>query len=162
MRTAIKTGMLGLLAFCVALSYAPVVRAADAPTEPKAKILVAKTFQTSKLVGLNVRNKQGEKLGTINDLVLNIETGKIVYAALSVGGVLGVGDKLFAVPYDNLAFDHGKNEQFFVLDMPKEKLETAPGFNKSDWPNFADPNWTKKIDDYYTRERTEVRTKNVK
>lgn len=46
--------------------------------------------------------------------------------------------------------------------MAKEKLEAAPGFNQSDWPNFADPNWTNKIDTYYTRERTEVRTKSVK
>jgi sporulation protein YlmC with PRC-barrel domain len=161
MRTAIKTGMLGLLAFGAALSYTASARGAD-PAQPTTKILVAKTFQASKLIGLNVRNKEGEKLGTVHDLVLNIETGKIAYVALSVGGVLGVGEKLFAVPYNQLAFDHGKNEQFFVLDMAKEKLEAAPGFNKSDWPNFADPNWTNKIDNYYTRERTEVRTKSVK
>lgn len=161
MRLATKTGMLGLLALGVALSCTASVRGAD-PAQPAAKILVAKTFQASKLIGLNVRNKDGEKLGTVNDLVLNIETGKIAYVALSVGGVLGVGDKLFAVPYGQMAFDHGKNEQFFVLDMAKEKLEAAPGFNKSDWPNFADPNWTNKIDTYYTRERTEVRTKSVK
>jgi sporulation protein YlmC with PRC-barrel domain len=153
--------MLGLLALGVALSYTATVQGAD-PAQPFGKILVAKTFQASKLIGLNVRNKEGEKLGTVHDLVFNIETGKIAYVALSVGGVLGVGEKLFAVPYNQLAFDHGKNEQFFVLDMAKEKLEAAPGFNKSDWPNFADPNWTNKIDSYYTRERTEVRTKSEK
>jgi sporulation protein YlmC with PRC-barrel domain len=161
MRTAAKTGMLGLLAFGTALCSTAVVRGAE-PEKPAAKILVAKTFQASKLIGLNVRNKEGEKLGTVNDLVLNIETGKIAYVALSVGGVLGVGDKLFAVPYNQMAFDHGKDEQFFVLDMAKERLDAAPGFNQSDWPKFADPNWTDKIDTYYTRERTEVRTKSVK
>ena len=88
MRTAIKTGMLGLLAFGVALSYtASCGQGGGSGTAEPAKILVAKTFKPSKLIGLNVRNKEGEKLGTVNDLVLNIETGKIAYVALSVGGV---------------------------------------------------------------------------
>jgi sporulation protein YlmC with PRC-barrel domain len=138
---------------------------ADTKVEPKDKILVARTFRTSALTGLNVRNKQGEKLGTVNDLVIDIPTGKISYVAVSVGGVLGVGDKMFAVPYTSVKFDHGNDEMFFVLDMPKERLEAAPGFDQSNWPNFADPHWSDKIDKYYreaqkpdtrTTERREV------
>ncbi len=156
-----RRGVLGLLTIGLILMATVGARAAE-PAQPNSKVLVAKTFQASKLMGLNVRNKQGEKLGSVNDLVINVENGKIAYVALSVGGILGVGDKLFAVPYSQLAFDHGKDEQFFVLDMPKEKLDAAPGFNQSDWPNFADPHWTDKIDKYYAHERTEVRTKAVK
>lgn len=147
------------LACCLALMAPAVVSAADAPAQ--GKILVAKTFRASKLTGLNVRNTQGEKLGVVHDLVVNIDTGKLAYVAMSHGGVLGIGDKLFAVPYAELKFDHGKDEMFFVLDMAKEKLEAAPGFNQSDWPNFADPTWSEKVDSYYRRaeakERTEVK-----
>jgi sporulation protein YlmC with PRC-barrel domain len=155
------------LSLACCLATAPAI-AADAPagtpsTNANAnnRILVAKAFRTSKLTGLNVRNSQGEKLGTVNDLVVNIETGKIAYVALSYGGVLGIGDKLFAVPFSQLKFDHGKDEMFFVLDMPKEKLQAAPGFDQSDWPNFADPTWSEKIDNYYRRAQTTTGSKEV-
>ncbi len=120
------------------------------------KILVARTFRTSKLAGLNVRNMQGEELGEINDFVINLKTGKVEYAAMSVGGVLGIGNKLFALPFSKLKFDHGQDEMFFVLDMPKEKIAAAPGFDQNDWPDFADPNWTDRIERHYRQ--TEVRT----
>jgi sporulation protein YlmC with PRC-barrel domain len=120
------------------------------------KILAARTFRTSKLAGLNVRNMQGEELGEIDDFVVDLTTGKIQYAAMSVGGVLGIGDKLLAVPFDKLKFDHGQDEMFFVLNMSKDKIAAAPGFDQNDWPDFADPNWTRRIDQHYRQ--TEVRT----
>lgn len=129
---------------------------ATATENGDAKILVARTFRASKLSGLNVRNMQGEELGEINDFVIDLKTGKVQYAAMSVGGVLGIGDKLFAVPFDKLKFDHGQDEMFFVLDMPKEKIAAAPGFDQNDWPDFADPNWTSRIEKHYRQ--TEVRT----
>lgn len=120
------------------------------------KILVARTFRASKLSGLNVRNMQGEELGEINDFVIDLKTGKVQYAAMSVGGLLGIGDKLFAVPFSKLKFDHGQDEMYFVLDMPKEKIAAAPGFDQNDWPDFADPNWTDRIEKHYRQK--EVRT----
>jgi sporulation protein YlmC with PRC-barrel domain len=125
----------------------------SADKAPKDKILVAKAFRTSKLTGLNVRNAQGEKLGIVNDLVVDVQTGKVNYIALSVGGVLGVGDKLFAVPFSEVKFDHGQDEMFFVLDMSMEKLEAAPGFDQNNWPDFADPHWSDRIDKYYREAR---------
>ncbi len=160
MRKIMASVMIGSLVAGWALS----ALAAD-EVAPKDKILVARSFRTSTLSGLNVRNKQGEKLGTVSDMVIDIPTGKINYVALSVGGVLGVGDKMFAVPYSALKFDHGNDEMFFVLDMPKDRLEAAPGFDQSNWPNFADPHWADKVDKYYreahkqdtrTSERREV------
>lgn len=124
--------------------------------DEEGKILAAKTFRTNKLIGMNVRNMEGETLGTIDDFVIDVRTGKVQYAAMSVGGVLGVGAKLFAVPFAELKFDHGQDDMFFVLNMEKEKIASAPGFNKSDWPDFADPDWTQKIDEHYRK--TEVRT----
>jgi sporulation protein YlmC with PRC-barrel domain len=157
---------MGMMACSAALAAGTHTLAAEpaatqpARTEVKAasgdKILAAKTFRASKLTGMNVRNMQGDELGTINDFVIDVQTGKVQYAAMSVGGLLGVGDKLFAVPFAQLKFDHGQDEMFFVLDMSKEKIAAAPGFNQSDWPDFADPRWTAKIEQHYRK--TETRT----
>jgi hypothetical protein len=85
----------------------------------------------------------------VNDLVVDLQTGKISYVAMSFGGVLGIGEKLFAVPFNQLRFAQNDNGTYFVLSMSKEKLKAAPGFDKSHWPNFADPNWSQHIDQYY-------------
>jgi sporulation protein YlmC with PRC-barrel domain len=151
-----------MMGCCAALVSPHLFAAEPAATEPQAKaasgekILAAKTFRASKLTGMNVRNLQGEELGTIDDFVIDVRTGKVQYAAMSVGGLLGVGDKLFAVPFAQLKFDHGQDEMFFVLDMSKEKIAAAPGFNQNDWPDFADPSWAAKIEKHYRK--TEVRT----
>jgi hypothetical protein len=114
------------------------------------KIGVATSFPVkSKLTGLSVRNSAGEKLGTVEDIVINLQDGKAQYLALSFGGVLGIGSKYFAVPFNEVRFNHGKEEMYFVLDVPKEKLQAAPGFEKNDWPDFADPKWRTEIDSYY-------------
>jgi sporulation protein YlmC with PRC-barrel domain len=125
-----------------------------AATAPAGKVGVATVFPSKKLTGLNVRNPQGEKIGTIEDLVISLQDGKVQYVALSVGGVLGIGDKLFAVPFEEIRFNHGKDEMYFVLDISKEKLEAAPGFEKSNWPDFADPQWKSQVDTYYRNNRT--------
>ena len=70
----------------------------------------------------------------------------------------GLGEKLFAIPFQDLKFDHGKDETFFVLNVSKDKLKTAPGFDKHDWPNMADPNWAEQIDEYYRNVRTTTTT----
>jgi sporulation protein YlmC with PRC-barrel domain len=152
-----------------AVGWAATAWCADNATKDdaqKSNVLVATAFRASALTGLNVRNMQGEKLGTVNDLVVDIRTGKVAYVALSVGGLLGVGDKMFAVPFTELKFDHGMDEMFFVLDMSKEKLQAAPGFDEANWPNFADPHWSERIDKYYHEARAkekarETRTRNV-
>jgi sporulation protein YlmC with PRC-barrel domain len=118
------------------------------------RVAVKTTFPSKKLTGLNVRNSAGEKLGTVEDLVMNIQDGKVQYLALSVGGVLGIGDKLFAVPFQETKFIHDKDELYVVLDIAKEKLEQAPGFDKSNWPDFADPQWKTQVDNYYRDNRT--------
>ncbi len=119
------------------------------------KVGVATAFPVkNKLVGLNVRNPQGEKLGSVEDVVIDLKDGKVHYLAMSFGGVLGIGSKYFAVPLDQVRFNHGKEEMYFVIDVPKEKLEKAPGFDKNDWPDFADPNWKNQIDTYYRTNTT--------
>lgn len=121
-------------------------------------VVAATSFPTSKLKGLNIRNTQGETIGSVDDLVINLTDGTVAYIAMSHGGVLGIGDKLFAVPFRELKFDHGKDEMHFVLDISKEKLDNAPGFDKSNWPDFANPQWRDQIDRYYHKSAADERT----
>jgi sporulation protein YlmC with PRC-barrel domain len=92
------------------------------------------------LIGNDVYNQADEDLGDIKEIMLNIETGGIAYAVLSYGGILGIGEKLFAVPWGALTLDT-KNKRF-ILNVEKDKLENAPGFDKDNWPDRADPSWT--------------------
>lgn len=89
------------------------------------------------LVGTRVVNLEGEDLGKIEEIMLNLEHGTVAYAVLSFGGLLGFGDKLFAVPWESLSVDQG-NERM-LLNVPKARLKDARGFDKFDWPNDADP-----------------------
>ncbi len=94
-------------------------------------------LSSTSINGDNVRNPSGEDLGTIKDLMIDLTTGNVRFAVVSFGGFLGVGDKLFAVPFEALQVD--ADNECFVLDVDKEKLESAPGFDDDNWPNFADP-----------------------
>lgn len=89
------------------------------------------------LAGDPVVNRQGETLGEIQDIMIDVPSGSVGYAVLSFGGVLGnTGDKLFAIPWNALILD-ADNRQF-ILDVPKGRLETAPGFDKDHCPMIAD------------------------
>jgi sporulation protein YlmC with PRC-barrel domain len=99
------------------------------------------------LLGNDVYNAQDDDLGDIKEIMLDMRTGRVAYAVLSFGGFLGMGEKLFAVPWSALKLDTINKR--FVLDASKERLESAPGFDKNDWPDMADTTWEKSIHDYY-------------
>lgn len=99
------------------------------------------------LIGNNVANRLGENLGDIKEIMLDMRSGHVSYAVLEFGGFLGLGSKLFAVPWSALTLD--TVEKRFILDANKELLEQAPGFEKDNWPNMADPIWEKSIHDFY-------------
>lgn len=90
--------------------------------------------KASKLIGMQVRNTKNENLGKISDIVINQQSGKVAYVALSIGGVLGVGDKLVAVPFEALTPSRGQTG--LVLDIEKQRLEQAPGFSQNNWPDL--------------------------
>lgn len=79
--------------------------------------------------------------------MLDMRTGKIAYAVLSFGGVLGIGKRLFAVPWSALKLD--TDNRCFRLDVAKADLDTAPGFDADAWPSMADESWAKSIHTYY-------------
>jgi len=94
--------------------------------------------RASKIIGTNVRNRQGDKIGDVEDIVLD-RNGNIAYAVVSTGGFLGIGDRLHAVPWKSLI--PVANEDHFMLDMDRKRLEAAPGFPMMKWPNFNDEKW---------------------
>jgi sporulation protein YlmC with PRC-barrel domain len=99
------------------------------------------------LIGENVYDLDGIELGEIKDIMLDVKAGTIAYAVLSFGGFLGIGDKLFAVPWKALQPDDVYKR--FILDFDKERLESAPGFDKEKWPDMADPMWQNEVHSYY-------------
>lgn len=99
------------------------------------------------LTGDEVSNRSGEKLGHIKDFMIDIQSGHIHYAVMSCGGFLGMGDRLFAVPWNALQLDRENNA--FFLDVDVERLKKAPGFDKDDWPNMADEQWASGVATYY-------------
>lgn len=121
-----------------------------APDQSQAKLMM---MRCDDLVGMQVRNRQGAELGDINDLVIDLDTGKVRFAAMSFGGFLGIGDKLFAIPWDMVRFDQRDDETIAVVDLSKERLETAPGFDQEHWPDIANPTWHADVDKYYQTER---------
>ena len=106
-----------------------------------------KITTTSQLAADDVYNLKSEKLGSIKELMLDIQSGKVCYAVLSFGGFLSLGEKLFAVPWNALTVD--TENQRFVMDTDEERLKSAPGFDADNWPNMADTTWEKSIHAYY-------------
>jgi len=108
---------------------------------------IHRVITASALTGDRVRNAAGEDLGSIEEIMLDPESGRIAYAVLSFGGFLGIGDKLFAVPWSALRVDRGEHQ--FVLDIDRATLEKAPGFDKDTWPDMADPTFGRDLHQHY-------------
>ncbi len=95
------------------------------------------------LLGNDVYDLDGEDLGEIKEFMIDMASGKVAYAVLSFGGILGVGNKLFAVPWRALKLDTANKR--FTLDVSKEDLDEAPGFDKDHLSSMADPAWANRI-----------------
>lgn len=108
------------------------VRPSDKAATPYAAQQAAGEWRSTKLVGLNVYNAAGEKIGDINDLILDPD-GKVSNAVIGVGGFLGLGEKLVAVPFSDLKFSRDANgNERVTLNTSKETLESAPDFKFQD------------------------------
>jgi len=92
--------------------------------------------KASGLLGMEVRNRENQKLGEIKDLVME-SPGKVNYAVLAVGGFLGIGEKLIALPPS--ALELGADGDYLILDADKAKIQAAPGFAATNWPAPNDP-----------------------
>ena len=99
------------------------------------------------LLGEDVSNERGESLGHIKEIMLRMTDGTVAYAVLSFGGIFGMGDKLFVVPWAALKLD--TENKRFLLNIDKERLQNAPGFDKDEWPDMTDPASAAKVHTFY-------------
>ncbi len=109
---------------------------------PGPEVMAAET-----LTGDPVINARGEDLGKVTDIMIDVRRGRVAYAVLSSGGFLGIGDKLFAIPWSALTLD--ADRKCFILDVERKRLESAPGFDKDHWPSMGDPRWALQVHTYY-------------
>jgi sporulation protein YlmC with PRC-barrel domain len=106
-----------------------------------------RTLSATTIIGDKVVNGYGEDLGKIEELMIDLENSRVGYAVLSFGGLLGIGDKLFAIPLEALRLD-AENHRF-ILDIDRERLEQAPGFDKDEWPEADDLGYRREVFAYY-------------
>lgn len=110
---------------------------------PGPRLMTADTLTGNKVV-----NQQNETLGTVQDIMLDVPRGRIAYLVMSSGGFLGLGDRLFAIPWSVLVLD--TDRKCFVLDARKSTFENAPGFDKNHWPSLADEDdWHKRVHGHF-------------
>jgi hypothetical protein len=102
----------------------------------------------STLTGDRVRNRVGEDLGKIEEIMVDIPSGRVAYAVIAFGGVMGIGEKLFAIPWRALTLD--EQNRVFLLDTDRRRMEESPGFDPNHWPDMADPAWAEEADEVFT------------
>lgn len=113
---------------------------------PDANRPVERLTATS-IIGDKVENSRGEDLGTIDNLMINIHSGRVEYVILQFGSVLGIGGKLFAIPFQELRVAPGRH--MFILDRDKDYLKMSPGFDKDHWPDTNDHTYYGNVDSYW-------------
>ena len=104
-------------------------------------------LSSSTLAGDSVVNRDEDKLGHLKDLMIDVNHGRIAYGVLARGGVAGLGEKLFAVPW--ALFDVDTEGHRLVLDLSEEVLDNSPGFDKDNWPTFSERDWAAELHDHY-------------
>jgi sporulation protein YlmC with PRC-barrel domain len=109
---------------------------------PGPRLMTASTLEGDKVV-----NQQGEDLGEITEIMLDVPRGRIAYAVMSSGGLLGIANKLFAIPWSALTLD--TDNKCFVLNVDKQQLKDAPGFDKDHWPSMADQQFSTQVHSFY-------------
>jgi sporulation protein YlmC with PRC-barrel domain len=114
---------------------------AETTTETTTAGAPAKCNKASGLIGMDVKNQNGEQLGHIKDLVFDLKTERISYAVMSTSpkALLGINEKLLAVPLK--AFNYSSDEKYLVLNADKAKVEAAVGIDKNNWPSVGNPAW---------------------
>jgi uncharacterized protein YrrD len=96
--------------------------------------------------GTTVYNPEGDKLGSIDDLMIDKRSGQVRYAVLEFGGFLGIGTDRYPLPWGMLKYDTAKDG--YVVPLDKEKLEKAPRYSLDDMPDYT-PDYGKRVNSYY-------------
>jgi len=106
-------------------------------------------LSATSIIGDSVENNEGENLGEIDNLMVNVHTGLVEYAVVEFGSFLGMGGKLFAIPFKELRVNPAK--KVFVFNRDKDYLKKSPGFDKTHWPDTND-HYYDYVDNYYGSE----------
>jgi sporulation protein YlmC with PRC-barrel domain len=106
-----------------------------------------RVFPVSKLEGMRVKNFQGEDVGKIESVMIDVFSGRIAFAVLSFGGIMGIGEKHFAVPWASLTVD--ADQEIIQMDVHLDLLKKAPGFDKENTPNTPNGLWYREVYDFY-------------
>lgn len=135
-------GLLPLTTFAADAGHPPVTESAEsAPQE--------QLYRGSKIIGSTVRDAKNKKIGIIKDLILDARRGEVAYAVVSFGGVMGLGPKFHAVPWQ--ALEPSDDVRQYVLHADRETISQAPAFDKGRWPDMSDQKWSADIDRYWSR-----------
>ncbi len=94
-----------------------------------------------------VVNDRGDELGRLEHIMIDVASGRVAYAVLAHGGVFGIGERLFAIPWRALTLD--AQHRCFVLPVARDRFDRAPGFDRQHWPAMGDPAWAARIHDFY-------------
>lgn len=137
-------------ALSVAVAAAPAVVTAQtaaglSPSPDHASTKNERTQRLSKMVGADIRDRRAEKLGEVEDVIVDVHSGQLTYAVVVFHGISP--DKFFAVPWHSLQMEAGGGA--FVIDVEGERLRQAPSFDPENWPNMADPRWNTELQSYY-------------
>lgn len=112
---------------------------------PGPDIMAASTLDGDKILSTD-----GEEVGKVKEIMLDVQAGRIAYVVMSCGGFLGIGDKLLAIPWNALTLD--TTRKCFLVSLSSERIKNAPGFDKQHWPAMADATWATSVHQYYGRE----------
>jgi sporulation protein YlmC with PRC-barrel domain len=98
------------------------------------------------LSGDDIVNRDGDKLGTLKEIMIDMDRGTVAYGVLARGGLGSIGEKLFAVPWE--MFTVNVEEHELILDIAEDVLDNSPGFDKDNWPTFGEE-WRSDVHEYY-------------
>ena len=102
-------------------------------------------ISADKVEGTSVYNREGENLGSIYRVMIDKASGRVVYAVMSFGGFLGIGERYHPLPWSMLTYD--SNQGGYVVDLDRDVLEGAPAYAADEMPDWADPTWGRNLHD---------------
>lgn len=115
---------------------------ADMTRDPSGRLIAA-----DKVNGTSVYNTQGDKIGTVEDVMIDKTTGRIAYAVMSFGGFLGIGEKHHPLPWSTLQYDARKGA--YVVPLSKQQLQDAPSYMANEAVRWDDEKFGRTVHDYY-------------
>lgn len=104
-------------------------------------------LSSDSLAGDPIKNRDGEKIADVKDMMIDLRTGRVAYIVVAYGGIMGLGDKFFAVPWSAVNVD--QQDHSLIIDLDEEVLKKAPGFDKDVWPDFSSADWNRQIHEHY-------------